>query len=96
MRVRYTPRAIRDLDAIRNYVAERAPEAAARVGSGIEEQIALLEAHPYAGRAAPNTNIRSLTITRYPYIVFYRLDRYAIAIMHIRHQRRAPFGQMTP
>jgi plasmid stabilization system protein ParE len=50
MRLRYTRRARRHLDAIAEYIADRNPDAVRRVGERIRETISLLEDLPYIGR----------------------------------------------
>jgi toxin ParE1/3/4 len=50
VRLRYTARACRHLDAIAEYIAERNPDAARKVGVRIRETIDLLTAFPQMGR----------------------------------------------
>ena len=49
MRVRYTRRAIKNLDAIRAYISEDNPDAAWIVASFIRREIGVLEDFPYRG-----------------------------------------------
>jgi plasmid stabilization system protein ParE len=50
MKLRYTRRAQRHLEAIAEYIAERNPDAARRVGERIRETTALLRDFQYIGR----------------------------------------------
>ena len=47
MKVRYTPRARRDIDAILAYIAADDPEAAQRVGRAILKTIKMIGARPW-------------------------------------------------
>jgi plasmid stabilization system protein ParE len=49
VKLRYTPRALRHLDAIAEYIGARNPEAAQKVGSRIQEIVALLLTFPKMG-----------------------------------------------
>jgi toxin ParE1/3/4 len=91
MKVRYTLRAQRDLDAIYSYIEHRAPTAAQSVTELIERRIARLADFP---RMAPETDepgIYELTIVRYPYKVYYEVVGDEVWIVHIRDSRRKPW-----
>jgi addiction module RelE/StbE family toxin len=91
MRVRYTPRAERDLVRIVAYLTERAPEAAALVVRRIQERAAQLTDFPFMGPPTNRPGIRSLTIVPYPYKLYYRVGSREISILHVRDSRRAPW-----
>ena len=50
MRVRFSPRAIRDLNAIADYIRQHNPAAALKVRAAILASIETLTLFPYAGR----------------------------------------------
>ena len=50
MRIRHTPRAFADLDAIRTYIDEFNPRAAGRIVALIEDLVAGLAAFPESGQ----------------------------------------------
>ncbi|HTV35140.1 MAG TPA: type II toxin-antitoxin system RelE/ParE family toxin [Xanthobacteraceae bacterium] len=87
MKLRFTPKAVRDLADIADYIFERNPNAALRVRAAILEALQDLVLFPELGRRQKLAGVRKLVIRRYPYLVYYRLDRSAdeIAILTIRH-----------
>ncbi len=89
-KVRYTPRALGDLDAIFKYIAEQNPRAARAVKSRIRERIQSLARFPASGPETAAPGLRMLAVGRYPYLIFYEIDDGAkhVAIVHIRHASR--------
>jgi addiction module RelE/StbE family toxin len=87
MRVRYSPRAIDDLEAIRQHIAKDNPRAAWVVGSFIRRSIRVLEEWPYHGRATNTEGVRRLVVTNYPYVIFYRVGG-DVLILTVRHTAR--------
>ena len=85
MKVRYSRRAFHDLENIRTYIAKDNLEAARRVASFIRQSISKLEEFPYQGRATDEKNAHRLVVTRYPYIVHYRVLKTQIDIVTILH-----------
>lgn len=90
MRVRFSPRAVRDLDAISAYIRARNPAAAIRVRAAILAMIETLALFPYAGRRQTTEGMRKLVVPKYPYIVYFTVDDAAetIGIVTIRHGAR--------
>lgn len=88
MKVSWSLPAIRDLEEIQDYVAERRPASAHRLISRIFSQTArLLSERPEIGRVGRVATTRELVITRTPYIVVYRL-RTEIEILAVIHGAR--------
>lgn len=90
MKVRYTPRAFSDLEAIRSYISQHNPAAAGRVVALIENIVVRLGDFPEAGHRSPELEARVIFSTRYPYRIYYRLVGGEISILHIRHAARRP------
>lgn len=90
MRVRYTLRALYDLEAIYLYLDERSPSGARAVKSTIERRIRQLADIPFIGPETDEPGVRELTIVRYPYKVYYRIRNDEVRIVHIRHTSRRP------
>lgn len=92
MKLRYTERAIADLEAIQAYIAQFNPSAAINVGNRIKSAIELLEDFPGLGRPSRIRRTRVLLVAATPYAVYYSVDRRLreVSIVHIRHGRRRP------
>jgi addiction module RelE/StbE family toxin len=90
MRIRYTPRAFADREAIFHYIEERSPQAAGDVFRRIKQRINELAEQPYTGTKTTRPGIYKLWIAPYPYRVFYRVDGDDIVILRIRHTSRRP------
>jgi toxin ParE1/3/4 len=70
MRVRFTRRALANVDRIFRYIARENPSAATRVVGRIEELVAGLADIPELGEAAGMPRIRKLVASPYPYLIF--------------------------
>jgi plasmid stabilization system protein ParE len=93
MKVVFTPRARRHLEAIAEYVAERNPAAAVRVGSRIRETIDLLGKFPTMGRNGILEGTREFVVTGLPYIVVYRAGEDVLTILGVYHGAQRRPGQ---
>ncbi len=91
MRVRYTPRAAADLEAIYEYIDQRSPAAALAVKRFIKEKIDSLGDFPFAAPTSGELDVFELSMVRYPYKVFYRVEGGVVSIVHIRDARRQPW-----
>jgi addiction module RelE/StbE family toxin len=94
MRVRYSPRATRDLNSIYEYLAERTPRGAASVMAAVLAAIEFIKRHPEAAPAVSNTSgIRGIIVRRYRFRIFYRvlLTEGFVEIVHVRHTSRRPW-----
>jgi plasmid stabilization system protein ParE len=74
MKVVYAPKALRDLQAIADYLMERSPKAAAKVGNDIRAAIDLAALFPQSGRHISTEDSRKLISKRYKYVVYYLID----------------------
>jgi toxin ParE1/3/4 len=90
VRLRYTPRALAELDEILTYIGERSPQGAQRVQARIQAVIDLLMKHPKSGHATSNPNLRRIVAAPYPYLIFYRAAQEEIIIIGVRHSARDP------
>jgi addiction module RelE/StbE family toxin len=67
----FSPQAIADLEAAVRFIAEKNPDAAARIGNTLIDRTDILEKFPLLGSPYPKRpGVRKL-ISR-PYIIFYR------------------------
>jgi addiction module RelE/StbE family toxin len=91
MKVRYTPRAFADREAIFEYLQQRNPVAAREVTELIRQRISELSDAPYKGHRTDRPGIYTFWVTPYPYRVFYRIAGGEVVILHIRHTSRRPW-----
>lgn len=93
MKIRYTRPALADLDSILTYISATSPKGAARVQKRIQDVISLLLTHREIGLRTDDPDVRTLTTTPYPFLVFYEIGSQEIIIHAIRHGARDP-GEM--
>ncbi len=86
--IRFSPRAERDLDDIRKYIAERNPRAAERVRLRIGRTLGLLATFPHLGRSTSKKDVLMTTVPRYAYKIYYSVSDQEIFVLHIRHRAR--------
>ena len=91
MRVRYTPRALNDLDVIYRYLDQHSPAGARAVKASIKRRVRLLADFPFIAPATDEPGVYELSIIRYSYAIYYRIESEEVWIVHIRHtSRRRP------
>jgi plasmid stabilization system protein ParE len=92
MKLRFTRRAIRNIETIADYIHERNPAASERVRASIYDSLQDLILFPYIGRAQQAKGVRKFVTRKYRYIVYYTVDESAgeIIILNVKHpaQRR--------
>ena len=88
MRVRYTEEAIADVEEILLYIAERNLTAAEIVSMAIEQTADRIGSFPHSSQATDEPDVRMAPVGRFPYLLFYRVNRNEIWIVRIRHAAR--------
>lgn len=83
MRVRWTPPAANDLEAIFTYLSVRWPSYAGLTMQRLYAAAASLGGSPNRGRAA-RRGTRELVLTPLPYVIVYRVSS-VVEILHIHH-----------
>jgi plasmid stabilization system protein ParE len=97
VRVRFTPRAGRDLETVLQYIDEQSPRGARNVKRAIQKTIELIGEFPEGGRLAGEQAVRVLPAGRYPYLIYWSIKAGEAWIIHVRHaQRRAWEGGPPP
>jgi toxin ParE1/3/4 len=86
--VRWLRRALANLDAEAEYIAEDNPAAAWRVVLSILRAVELLKKNPALGRAGRVAGTRELVVPGTPYIVPYRVRGEAVEILRVFHAAR--------
>lgn len=84
-RVRLSPGALADLDAIHIYIARHNPAAADDVIRRIQARILALESEPFIGQARPELrpDLRNLVVGNY--LVFYLVADDLVEIVRVLH-----------
>jgi addiction module RelE/StbE family toxin len=90
MNIRYTDRAVADLEAIADYLVQRSPQGARKVKVAIERAVEQLERFPGLGTRQTTEGVRKLVVSKYPYLVFYVADISAdeVRILTVQHSAR--------
>ena len=95
MKVRYSPRAIADLNNTSDYLKTKSVSGAVAVEAAIMTCIKLIGEYPRSGRVIEQRpNVRVMPLSRYPYLVFYTIAENGIVVLHIRHGARRPIDPM--
>jgi plasmid stabilization system protein ParE len=88
VRVRYTPRAFRELQDIFAYIDDHSPVGGRNVKSRVQAIIELIAFHPHSGRRIGKRGLRRIAALPYPYLIFYRVVADEIVIQGVRHAAR--------
>ena len=88
MRVVWTAPALRELEAIGDYIAQDNPSAAATVVTRIFDRVDRLAEQPETGRLGRIAGTRELVVTDTPFIVPYRVREERIEILSVFHDAR--------
>jgi toxin ParE1/3/4 len=92
MNLRYKVRALRDIEAIHDYIERYDALAAKRVVRRIEGSIGRLAFLPLSGRPGVVSGTRILVVPGLPYVAIYRVRDEAvdiIAVLHTARRRRS-------
>ena len=91
MRLRFTPRATRDLAKIAEYLRTRNPSAALAVRDAILRSLQNLTLFPAIGHPQNVECVRKLVTLKYRYLVYYMIDEEAeeIVILTVQHSARS-------
>jgi toxin ParE1/3/4 len=90
VRLRFSRRALAQLEEIFGYIAAENERAAAKVTRRIEAVAQLIARHPTIGRPTALTGVRVFRAQPYQYLIFYRWNeaKGEIIIARIRHTAR--------
>jgi len=90
MTIRYSPRATRDIESIREYLGKRSPQGAIHVLTAIYAAIEFIRRYPEAAQATRIRGVRAKIVQRYRFKIFYRVNSIdsVIEIIHVRHTSR--------
>jgi toxin ParE1/3/4 len=81
--IRWTTKAIHNLEMIEQYIAAENPQAAITTIDKIINAVELIADHPAAGRPGRVIGTRELIITGTPYLIPYRVKQQQVEIIRI-------------
>ena len=84
MRLRFSPKARRDITEIRRYIARDRPGAAKKMAQKLFDACFGLKQFPNRGRIGKKPGTRELT-TVWPYVIVYQVEADAIFIDSVWH-----------
>jgi plasmid stabilization system protein ParE len=90
MKLRFTPRAIENIDAASDYLYAHNPSAAERVLADIYACLERLFLFPRAGHAQHVSGVRKLVSSKYSYLIYYALNEATdeIIVLNVKHPRQ--------
>lgn len=92
----FAPRAVRDLQRLREFLRPKSADAARRAGEAIRQGVRMLGAHPRLGRMVDDLpeEFREWLIDfgDSGYVVRYHVNENAVTVLAIRHQKEAGYS----
>jgi toxin ParE1/3/4 len=85
MRIAYSRRALSQLAAVHEYLAERSTGGAHNVTASIRRTIARLRDLPLLGKPTDEASVHVLIEPKYRYCVFYRVGAEVVTAIRILH-----------
>lgn len=96
MQVKWLRRALANLDEEAAYIAQDSPKSAAEFVGHLIDSAHRLADHPHMGRPGRVPGTRELVITRFPYILPYRVRNQNVEILRVFHTARKWPQYFTP
>ncbi|WP_052360359.1 type II toxin-antitoxin system RelE/ParE family toxin [Solidesulfovibrio alcoholivorans] len=88
MRIRWLRKALQNLDAELEFIAQEDQDLAHKIYLHLMERIETLKEFPNHGRNGRVFGTRELVIERYPYIIPYRVRENTVEILRVFHTSR--------
>ena len=90
MRLRVTRRAATQIEKALDDIEAESPQGANHMRERIQTLFLLLTQHPFAGQATDLPGVRRLTVSPYPYLIFYRVTDDEVIVQRMGHTSRRP------
>jgi len=94
-RLIWSPAALRDVQRLYRFLAEKSPDAAKRAVKAIREGVKVLAHHPDIGRPIEDMELEYrewlIDFGDSGYVALYRFDGQLAVILAVRHQREAGY-----
>ncbi len=93
MRARYSKLALNELDDIFDYIAKNNPASAELVQRRVRSVVEHIARHPKgAQQVQERPGVRRVPLVRYPYVIYYTVEKNEVVILRIIHgARRGPW-----
>jgi plasmid stabilization system protein ParE len=88
MKVRYTRKALAEINSIISYIARDNERASDKVAEAIREAVELISRRPEISPFVFRQEIRGKMVGRYPYRIFYTVGSDEVVIRNVRSARR--------
>ena len=88
MQVKWLRRALENLDDEADHIAKDSPRVAAEFVVHMRDSAAMLADHPNMGRSGRIAGTRELVVTRFSYILPYRVRSGTVEILRVFHTAR--------
>jgi toxin ParE1/3/4 len=88
VRIEWSVEAGHDLREVHASLAQDNKTAAARVIRAIREGVQALSTNPLMGRIGGVAGTRELAVSRYPYLVVYRVKKHGVRVLAVVHPSR--------
>ena len=85
MRLRWTPSAANDLEAIHNYLSVTRPSLAQSTVTLLYRTVRSIPAFPHRGRVGERPGTRELVVAKLPFIIVYRTTEQTVEVLRILH-----------
>ena len=91
MKLRFTPRALENLNAISDYIKRRSPAGSRNVRQAIDGTLQLLLRFPLSGRRQETDGVRKMVTRRYGYVIYYLVDQPhdELIVLSVKHGAQA-------
>ena len=88
MRLRFSRQALADIEDIYDYISKHSPRGVNSVAAQIHHTSGLLGQYPHLGRTTNIPGVYVISTPRYPYLIYHRILRDELVVIHVRHGRR--------
>ncbi len=90
MKVVFSARANREFQEAADYLISENPTVARWFADALDNAFENLRQHPKLGRPTTDPLVRVITLSRFPYRIFYEIEGETIYILSIFHTSRRP------
>jgi len=88
MKLHFSSRANNEILSAFEYITEQNPVAAIRFVDAVDDAVANLRHHPEVGRPTDSPPARVITLTQFPYRIFYEVRGGDLFILSVFHTAR--------